>query len=229
MLIRDHHAKDPYEQGLWCNVLGEYLEPSTIEPFDFFPHLLREEIMQKFFGSSSANELYSPRNGLLMNRRIEKHFCEFSIVIVPINDPMTHRRWKTMVLNKRLLNEQISEGSSETFKIIHDKELTFKGKARPAARYAYFHYMVAMMKIAATTELGILSSDYQTNCWDEPTFRRYLVFDSLSKLTEEIGKCTLSELPEIRKRFFGQSAWETGNEETTAKLVVDALNKRMQG
>ena len=84
MLIRDHNAREPNKGGLWCNVLGEYLEPCTIGSFHFFPYRLGEDIMQKIFGSRSANELYSPRNGLLMNKRIKIYFYEFSIVIVPV-------------------------------------------------------------------------------------------------------------------------------------------------
>jgi hypothetical protein len=59
-----------------------------------------------------------------------------------------------VVLDKRLLREQISEGRPETFAAIDGKQLTFKGNARPAAQYAYFYYAVAMMKAAVEKEFG---------------------------------------------------------------------------
>ena len=91
-----------------------------------------------------------------MDKWIKKYFYKFSIVIVPIGG-QNDNRWRTVALDKRLLKEQISEGRPETFAAIDGKQLTFKGNARPAARYAYFHYMVAMMKAAAEKKLDILS------------------------------------------------------------------------
>jgi hypothetical protein len=103
MLIKGHNARAPHKGELWCNVLGEYLEPCMIGSFQFFPYHLGEDIMQKVFGLRSANELYSPGNGLLMDKRIRQYFYEFSIVIVPIGAP-TDGCWRTVVLDKRLFS-----------------------------------------------------------------------------------------------------------------------------
>jgi hypothetical protein len=84
ILIKDYNAREPHKGGLWCNVLRAYLEPCTIGSFHFFPYRLGEDNMFKVFGSASANELYSLRNGLLMDCRIKKYFYKFSIVIVPV-------------------------------------------------------------------------------------------------------------------------------------------------
>jgi hypothetical protein len=106
MLIKGYNARAPHKGELWCNVFREYLEPCMIGSFQFFPYRLGEDIMQKVFGLRSANELYSLGNGLLMDKRIRQYFYEFSIVIVPIGAP-TDGRWRTVVLDKRLLKEHI--------------------------------------------------------------------------------------------------------------------------
>jgi hypothetical protein len=222
ILIRDHNAREPHEGGLWCNVLGAYLEPCTIGSFHFFPYRLGEDIMLKVFGSASANELYSPRNGLLMDCRIKKYFYEFSIVIVPVCG-QKNDCWRTVVLDKGLLREQISEGRPETFAAIDGKQLTFKGNARPAARYAYFHYVVAMMKAAVEKEFG---DQGVRNCWTEPIPGKYFVLDGLLALVEHIGHCTLRELPELGNHFYTQSSWKTGGENVAAKLVAAAVKRR---
>jgi hypothetical protein len=225
MLIKGHNARAPHKGELWCNVLGEYLEPCMIGSFQFFPYRLGEDIMQKVFGLRSANELYSPRNGLLMDKRIRQYFYEFSIVIVPIGAP-TDGCWRTVVLDKRLLKEHISEGRPQTFAAIDGKPVTFKGNARPAARYAYFHYAVAIMKAAAEKKLDGLSLCVRSNCWTAAT-GRYFVLDGLVALIEHIGHCTLRELPELENHFYTESSWKTGGEKAAAELVADVVKKRM--
>jgi hypothetical protein len=153
ILIRDHNAREPHKGGFWCNVLKAYLEPCTIRSFHFFPYRLGEDIMLKVFGLASANELYSLRNGLLMDCQIKKYFYKFFIVIVPVCG-QKNDCWRTVVLDKRLVQEQISKGRPETFAAIDGKQLTFKGNAKLAAQYVYFHYAVAIMKAAVEKEFG---------------------------------------------------------------------------
>lgn len=196
-----------------------------IGSFQFFPYRLGEDIMKRFFGTRSANELYSPGNGLLMDKRIRQYFYEFSIVIVPIDAP-TNGCWRTVVLDKRLLKEHISEGSPQTFAAIDGKQVTFKGNARPVARYAYFHYAVAIMKAAAEKKLDGLSPCVRSNCWNAAR-GKYFVLDGLVALIEHIGHCTLRELPELENHFYTESSWMTGGEKAASKLVADTVRKRM--
>lgn len=185
--------------------------------------------MLKVFGSASANELYSPRNGLLMDCRIKKYFYEFSIVIVPVCG-QKNDCWRTVVLDKGLLREQISEGTPKTFAAIDGKQVTFKGNARPTARYAYFHYAMAIMKAAAEKKLDGLSPCVRSNCWTTAT-GKYFVLDGLVALIEHIGHCTLRELPELDNHFYTESSytefsWKTGGDKAAAKLVAAAVERR---
>src|SRR4051794_1533632 len=88
---------------------GAYLEPCTIESFYFFPYHAKVLRIKK-------------------RKRIREYFYEFSIVIVPNDGRNDH--WGTVVLDKGLLKERISEGRPETFAAIDGKQLTFKGNAR---------------------------------------------------------------------------------------------------
>ena len=196
-----------------------------IGSFQFFPYRLGEDIKRKVFGLGSANELYSPGNGLLMDKRIRQYFYEFSIAIVPIGVP-TDGRWRTVVLDKRLLNERISEERPQTFAAIDGKQVAFKGNSRPAARYAYFHYAVVIMKAAAEKKLDGLSPCVRSNCWTAAT-GRYFVLDGLVALIEHIRHCTLRELPELEDHFYTESSWRLGGEKTAAKLMADTVKRRM--
>ncbi|KAF3394975.1 hypothetical protein DPV78_008545 [Talaromyces pinophilus] len=183
MLIRDHHAQELNGQGLWCNITGEYMEESMVESFELFPQALGYDVMLEIFGTSGGSELYSPRNGLLISKHIITYFRNFSIVIVPIGYS-DHGIWQTVVLNEQLLNETQPKTAPNIFNVIHGKELTFKGRPRPAARYAYFHYAVGRMLAIAEKNviLGMSLFDAAIFCTED---YQHLLRKSLGILCHE--------------------------------------------
>jgi hypothetical protein len=202
------------------------MEPSMVESFEFFPQALGYDAMLKIFGTRGGSELYSPRNGLLISKRIITYFRNFSIVIVP-NGDSNHGRWETLVLNEQLLNENQPEKGPNIFDVIHGKELTFKGRPRPAPRYAYFHYAVARMyAVVRKYAMAEKKIDY----WVEPVQRGYLLERGLSALTKEITKSPLKRetLPELMEHIHGDGVIGIGGHDEVAKIVASNLKQRMK-
>lgn len=196
------------------------MEQSMVESFEFFPQALGYDVMLEIFGTSVGSELYSPRNGLLISKHIITYFRNFSIVIVPIGDS-SHGRWQTVVLNDQVLNENQHETAPNIFNVIHGKELMFKGRPRPAAPYAYFHYAVARMLAIA---------EKKRDTWDEPIRRGYLLHRGLSALTKEITGHPLERetLPELMEHIHGEGLYRVGEDNAVANLVASNLNERMR-
>jgi len=191
-----------------------------VESFEFFPQAFGYDVMLKIFGTRGGRELYSPRNGLLINKHIITYFPNFSIIIVPIGDS-DNGRWKTLILNEQLLNENQHKTVPNIFNVIHGKELTFKGRPRPAARYAYFHYAVARM---------LANAEKKIDNWDEPIKRGYLLHRGLSALTKEITRYPLEmkTLPELMEHVHGDGVYEIGGDNAVANRVASNLNQRMR-
>ena len=94
------------------------MDQSMVESFEFFPQALGYDVMLEIFGTNGGSELYSPLNGLLISKRIIPYFRNFSIVIVPIGDPLIKSRWKTLVLNEQLLSDNQHKTAPNIFDII---------------------------------------------------------------------------------------------------------------
>lgn len=218
------------------------MDQSMVESFEFFPQALGYDVMLEIFGTNGGSELYSPLNGLLISKRIIPYFRNFSIVIVPIGDPLIKSRWKTLVLNEQLLSDNQHKTAPNIFDIIHGKELTFKGIPRPAARYAYFHYAVARIRV---------HGEKKNDDWDEPgNPRGYLLLRGLSALIKEMIKCSSTcttettkcslnctkeepkcslnweNFPDLMKHAHGNGR-PAGKKKEVAKLVQSNLNQRM--
>jgi hypothetical protein len=191
-LIQDHHAKESRSKGsnLWCPVLAKYMDPEGITAAHIFPYRMGEDVMVRVFGEDSANEMFSARNGLLLHHQVEKTFDKFLIAIVPAgeHDP---RAWKLRVLDKSILKHEI-RGEGMTWTDLDNKELIFKGNARPAARYLYYHYCIGVTKLANENRLHNWKKETSQKYWATPG--KYIRAHMLKALAERMGHGLPDEL-----------------------------------
>lgn len=102
------------------------------------------------FGNDALGELFHTRNGLLLSTGVEKRFDKHQLVIVPANgtklqEDGTIDRWVLKIVEDSIKGIFVADING-TFADLHDRELVFRTSARPAARYLYFHYLVAMLR-----------------------------------------------------------------------------------
>ncbi|KAF8241976.1 hypothetical protein K440DRAFT_500640, partial [Wilcoxina mikolae CBS 423.85] len=115
-----------------------------------YPYVLGTTVMRMIFGDEGVGELFHVRNGLLLADFVEKRFDKHQLVIVPAKDARLHQdgtidRWVLNVVDDSIKDIRVIEING-TFADLHGKELTFRTSARPAARYLYFQYLIAMLR-----------------------------------------------------------------------------------
>jgi hypothetical protein len=230
LLIREHNAKCPDGEGLWCPVMGGYLPPELVSAAHIFPYNLGEKIMMQVFGDQSANELFSARNGLLLTERVERKFDSFLLVIVPV-DPKVPGRWKIRILDKSIRKQKIWDwdfAKGVTFGDIDHKELQFKGFARPAARYLYFHYTIAVMTASRKGSTDGWLQEMGENCWATPG--AYLRSQMLSALMETIGHSVpeSSAVEELQQHTICDEKTPVLEDKMAAKLVIADLSGELK-
>ncbi|KAI1174467.1 hypothetical protein F4777DRAFT_381301 [Nemania sp. FL0916] len=92
-----------------------------------------------------AQSLQQAGNALLLSERIESWFDKYLLVVVPVNPnetPIT--RWKTDILSNDIRNELYSD--TKVGNDLDGKELIFLNDNRPAARFLYFHFIMALIR-----------------------------------------------------------------------------------
>lgn len=199
-------ATDPLHPGfLWCHVLNEWIRHEEVEAAHIFSYKHGQEIMDAIFGrdAESKAELFSPRNGLLMNHLAEAKFDQGALVIVPnLDDTATapdirawhacnERGYKIRITNRqgKGMNECIRNFPGPTWNDLDNQIIQFRSNYRPRSRYLYFHYLTSMLRKAWTTE-------------KRP-----------DALRDELGKkYWATPGPYLRKRFLKAFAMEVGHE-----------------
>lgn len=73
-MIQAYEAKHPTKEWVWCPILGDYTDDDDIQASHLFPYMNGQDTMDAIFGKTRPGELFSPRNGLLMCRKLERYF-----------------------------------------------------------------------------------------------------------------------------------------------------------
>lgn len=149
--------------------------------------------MKMLFGHSSYGELFHPRNGLLLVDSVESRFDRHQLVIVPqpearIQSDGSIDRWVVKILDTQVINIPLLELGG-TFEKLHNRELSFRTSARSAARYLYFHFLVAMLRAKIhgrnIYEQRDQNSENRPISWATPA--PYLQEKMLHTLSVEVG------------------------------------------
>ncbi|KAK2795538.1 hypothetical protein FQN50_009722 [Emmonsiellopsis sp. PD_5] len=164
----------------------------------------------------AKGEINSARNGLFMYESIEEQFDKHQIVIVPDDgfpQGQQPREWKVYVLNQSLKNDTVYPVEpSITFGDLHGMKLVFRNdnQPRPRARYFYFHYLVALIKLSrAGANSGVDKFDLPeasmpalTRAWGSEG--SYIRENVIRGFVEELG----DEIPEEAGRRILQNSSE---------------------
>ncbi|MCJ1365157.1 hypothetical protein MMC16_004277 [Acarospora aff. strigata] len=222
MLIREHKSRNPEaDNELWCPVMKQYVDEDSLGAAHNFPYRLGKEVMRSVFGESSANEMFLPRNGLMLYSPSRKKFDKFLLVIIPAGPPES-ARWKTRVVDSSILTQQLP-CSQTTWGTLDNQELEFKGNARPAVRYLYWYYAIAVMKAVKRRSTEEWLNEMQKNCWAMPG--RYIRQNMLIALAERIGHCVPEDLEELHDHAIPETPVPKLEDKMAAKVVVDAAEE----
>jgi len=159
-MVQEYNCREPGGDGLWCSIIGKYLDPDYVTAAHIFPYVLGPRVMSMIFGEESPNEMFAPCNGLIMGAGIEPKFDKHLIVLVPGSDVPREgiiRRWRTRLVDKTQKDRSIPEAGCKLGDL-DGRELEFKSDARPAARYLYYHYVIALLRARRHKRKGWLTN-----------------------------------------------------------------------
>lgn len=205
----DAAATDPKKPEviteLYDSATGNLLFPEHIRAAYIVPHLLGPDVLIALFGSNVEGELDTPYNGLLLQTRVEKAMDDGAIAIVPDlpDNPSTEQvatwestepkeyRWRVIDDKAEIVDQKFEGGSGMKIRDLSNKRLFFKNNVRPRARYLYFLFIVAQLKLAWRHDYCYNPADVLKKQlgWGV-TKDRYLKRAFLLALSEEIGHGT---------------------------------------
>ncbi|KAJ8126070.1 hypothetical protein O1611_g7568 [Lasiodiplodia mahajangana] len=134
---------------VWAHDVGGYCNPLIIVAAHIVPHFFISRfgnLGTDIFGSR-GNELHTPSNSLLLSCEVKRWLDKYSLVIVPVDyneTPIT--RWKVELLDDGIRDQPLYDPNT-TAGDLEKKELLFTSKARPASRFLYFNFIMALVRI----------------------------------------------------------------------------------
>lgn len=193
---------EPGRTEMWCPVLASYVEKSSIKAAHIFGYALGQDLMTEIFGDKEGerDELFSPKNGIMMHAEAEYRFDKGFFVIVPsVDDESAEavkawhqsdiKAYKIRVLDKTSKMKEFlpTVGDRRKWIDLEGQKLKFKTSHRPRARYLYYHYCVTMLRRSHhQNEHGnILRDHIGKKFWGTPG--PYLRKRFLLALVEELG------------------------------------------
>ncbi|OTA08165.1 hypothetical protein A9Z42_0090970 [Trichoderma parareesei] len=154
--VLEYYSADPRchgrgrDQG-WCHITGTWYskppKPTEIVPFGMDANKLAELVFR-----SGITSVQSPANTLLLRPGLHRWLKEYRFVIVPASRCFdgTITRWRLDVIcpdeNDPRSLTQDSTGW-EYGQDIDGRELPFLGENRPDAKFLYFHFLIALIRI----------------------------------------------------------------------------------
>ena len=146
----ENHPPAAAEDLLWCHIAGRWHHSGDhraahITPFFWDLY----QIGELLFGDDGSQGLATGRNALLMCGAAKNWFYRYKFVIVPVDpteSPIT--RWKAEIVDANIYKSTMIAGPPH-FKgeDLHQRELQFLTGDRPAARFLYFHFVMAMVRM----------------------------------------------------------------------------------
>ncbi|KAI9901842.1 hypothetical protein N3K66_003659 [Trichothecium roseum] len=143
----DSEANGQEPDQAWCHALGMWQMKDHHKAAHIVPFFLESEALTEMLFGSRAPEVDREANGLLLTYKIEQWFGTYHLVIVPADLTETRLRgWRI-----ELIDESISKTRCDqrgyTGADLHERELAFRNDNRPAARFLYFHFLMALVRI----------------------------------------------------------------------------------
>ncbi|BCS25708.1 HNH endonuclease signature motif containing protein [Aspergillus puulaauensis] len=135
-------AKHPKSDAVWFPVVGDWFDEDSMQAAHLSPCMHGQEVMDTIFGKKNPPEPFSPRNGLLVSREIEKYFDSGKFVIVsdlPDRPPLAEliswvqaecRDYRVRIIDPKWekLNHAVSIHYNITWRALDVKKLQFRIK-----------------------------------------------------------------------------------------------------
>ncbi|MCJ1368333.1 hypothetical protein MMC16_007475 [Acarospora aff. strigata] len=179
-LIMKYRCESEDKEHFWDPILHRWVDKDEgFTAAHLFPYRLGRKCMEEVFGEESANDLFSYRNGLMLPSWFERKLDKGLVVIVPKGE-LSERCWRIKVLDKLIFNEERPVSWAK----LDNRELEFRSDTRPAARYLYFLYAIAILKMTKKGKRA-WQDDHGQYIW--ATQGRYIRKNVLISLGEATG------------------------------------------
>ncbi|KAI0165372.1 hypothetical protein GGR52DRAFT_575464 [Hypoxylon sp. FL1284] len=205
-----NHKKPKAISFIHDTATGRDLEKSVITAVHLVPSSLRNHMLKAFFKDSVEGELATPKNGLLLHQVVKTAMDDGAIAIVPDiadnpsieevaaweNSDVKDYKWRIIDPEADVLDDPLNFSADEpemTVRDLENRTLIFNNSMRPRARYLYFLFAVAQLKLAWRQEYrqypeAVLGKQLGKGFW--ATKGRYLKRSFLLTLADEIGHDT---------------------------------------
>jgi hypothetical protein len=204
-MIKAYHSQHPDKakrNQLWCPILEEWVSDAVAA--HIFEYRYGKDSMNAIFGEGSGDEMFSPKNGLIISQTIEDEMQKGTFVIVPNfadgqttaeeishwqqSDPQDYKIRLLVDLDSEKANEVIMAGYDTCWKDLHGRQVLFQSDERPRAKYLYFHYCSQIL-IRAFEEKprgGTMRREIGKHFWGTPG--KYMRENMLRAFVEELGQ-----------------------------------------
>ena len=159
-LIAAYQSAHPEERtdALWCPIVNDWVLSEHVKAAHIFSHAQGTSMFRSIFGLEDS--LSSINNGIIMSSSAEQKFDKGFFVIVPLVVDETSpaaietwiksepKRYKMRVINPEgaKMGNYLTPSSKTTWNDLDGRELIFRGKHRPRARYLYWHYCQSILR-----------------------------------------------------------------------------------
>ncbi|MCJ1301353.1 hypothetical protein MMC08_004152 [Hypocenomyce scalaris] len=224
-LIRTYNSRHPEDDSVWCPVMHTFaLDPDQRVAAHIFPRRLGQRAMNQIFGVGADGDLSGIRNGLIISSAIERKFAKFQLVIVPTK-PRSEANpvddWVLRVVDHQIDPYRVYE-TGLTFKEIDGRPLVFRSAARPAARYLYLHYVVAMLltRTDRNPKSAVIATACKEVAW--PTPGKYIRQNMLAALIREVGEVEPAETEAFQEHIIPDT--DTASSKDLSRLCERLMN-----
>ncbi|KAH7123366.1 hypothetical protein B0J13DRAFT_484766 [Dactylonectria estremocensis] len=211
------YCPDPIPDDIrWDPVLSRWVEGGdpeaknmgAIHAVHLFPWA-QVDVMDDIFGKGTAEEIYSPLNGIFLHHKIAHAFEKGYIAIVPDVDPERQderrhrsREWESQPIKEykvivvsqdpavaEKINFDKERYGMATLQELHGRKLVFKTDFRPGARYLWWAFLNTILRTAwASDEKTVHHAGVRnvTQYWG--ICGRYVMQNQLLGFVEELGQ-----------------------------------------
>ena len=198
---RGFKCRHPTNEAVWCPVLSKWVAADYSTATHLFSFKHGQAMMDAIFGREEGTdpELFSPRNGMIMDTRAEKKFDKGLFTIVPLvsdepSDAETAawhasypKRYKIRVTDPKAsgMSAKIDVGDPRTWIDLDGEEVSFRNNFRPREGYLYFMYCCTMLGCSWQNQKEALKGELGKIYW--ATRGRFMRKSMLVAFVEEMG------------------------------------------
>ncbi|CAK7227831.1 hypothetical protein SCUCBS95973_006674 [Sporothrix curviconia] len=128
-------------KAMWCPVTHNYTGDAAAA--HFVNVNVGEAAAQAVFGDDKSSHIWNVKNGLILDRQFARLIDNGKAVILPVTDAPDESRFQLLFLTNDI--GRIRVPGIRDAKILHGRELVFRNQFRPAKKYLYFKFLLALL------------------------------------------------------------------------------------